>query len=352
MSVDNMIHYPGEWLKGVGPNSDIVISSRIRLARNLSEYVFPSNLGERNTNQLLLALDEVTHKSKLLKRSVFLYTDDLSSVDKEILVERHLISKDHADAKSKGGVCVTEDEIVSIMVNEEDHLRMQTLQSGFNLLEAWRVMDQIDTDLGKKLNFPFDKKLGFLTACPTNLGTGLRASCMLHLPALVMTKQINKVVQALSKLDVAVRGLYGEGTQAVGNFFQFSNQLTLGKNEEKIIADLEKIVKQIISHETEARKTLKQKRKSKLEDQVWRAVGILKAARILSSQEANSLLSLVRLGCDLKLVPQLTQKQLNELFLLIQPAHLQKISKKKLSIEKRDITRATLIREKLEGVDL
>jgi protein arginine kinase len=215
-----------------------------------------------------------------------------------------------------------------------------------------RLVEVLDAELSEELDFAFSPMLGFLTACPTNIGTGLRASCMLHLPALVMTKQINKVLQALSKMNIAVRGLYGEGTQATGNFFQFSNQTTLGRQEEQIVNDFEKIVKQVIEHEQEARLALSNKRMNKLADQIWRSLGVLRSARIISSTETNSLLSLVRLGCDLGIVKDLHKDKLNELFIISQPAHLQKIFTVTLPVEERDAKRAALLRDKLKDVSL
>jgi protein arginine kinase len=213
-------------------------------------------------------------------------------------------------------------------------------------VEAWRIAEEIDSELEKELDYAFDANLGYLTACPTNVGTGIRASCMLHLPSLVLTKQVHKVLQALSKLNLAVRGLYGEGTQASGNFFQFSNQITLGQPEEEIISNLEGVIRQVITHEREAREYLKKKRKAKMEDQIWRALAALKAARMMSSSEAIQLLSLVQVGIDVGVLEgQVSHTDLNQLFLLIQPAHLQKMNGKELGATERDARRAARIRE-------
>lgn len=352
MNIDDMVKRKGEWLRGTGPVHDIVISCRIRLARNIARHVFaaymPPTVGEAVVEDVRVAVE----RSKYLQGSMFYCSGDITPLDKEFLKERHLISHDMVEAKHPTAVCFTENEIVSIMVNEEDHLRLQVLQSGFNLGEALRIIDVIDSELEHDLEYAFNPTLGYLTACPTNVGTGLRASCMLHLPALVMTKQINKVVQALAKMNIAVRGLYGEGTQATGNFFQFSNQVTLGRHEEQIVTDLEKIVKQVVEHEKEARNALSKKRIHNLTDQIWRSVGILKAARIISSTETNSLLSLLRLGCDLGIVQYFDKQELNELFIITQPAHLQKIYKGTLSVAERDVKRAVLLREKLQSIVL
>jgi protein arginine kinase len=352
MTIDQMVNKSGEWLKGKGPSNDVVISSRVRLARNLTGYVFSEYIQDSMAERLIAHVRKAIEESNYLKHHLFFTHKDITTLDKEVLKERHLISGELVQSKKPLGICFTPDEIVSIMINEEDHLRMQVLQSGFNLVEALRLVEVIDAELSAELDFAFSPMLGFLTACPTNIGTGLRASCMLHLPALVMTKQINKVLQALSKMNIAVRGLYGEGTQATGNFFQFSNQTTLGRQEEQIVNDFEKLVKQVIEHEQEARLALSNKRMNKLADQIWRSLGILRSARIISSSETNSLLSLVRLGCDLGIVKDLHKDKLNELFIISQPAHLQKIFTATLPVEERDAKRAALLRDKLKDVSL
>jgi protein arginine kinase len=246
-------------------------------------------------------------------------------------------------------VVVDSDEIVSIMVNEEDHIRAQVMQSGFNLFECWNIMNQIDDSLAKELNFAFLSDWGYLTACPTNTGTGMRGSVMLHLPALVMTRQINNVLAAIAKLSFTTRGLYGEGTQATGNFFQISNQVSLGRNEEDIIENINGLLRQIIEQETQAREILYSRNQAMLEDKINRSLGILKSAHIINSQETIELLSMVRLGCDMGIIKDIDRRSINELFIVIQPAHLQKLQDKKLTTEERDINRAELIRKKLGG---
>ena len=288
----------------------------------------------------------MSKNSNFLKRACFISSASLPELDRQFLQERHLVSRELYLEEGKNAVVITPDEMVSLMVIEEDHLRLQVFQSGLNLVETWRIADEIDTELEKELDFAFDGTLGYLTACPTNVGSGLRASCMLHLPSLVLTKQVHKVLQALSKLNLAVRGLYGEGTEASGNFFQFSNQITLGQPEEEIISNLEGVIRQVITHEREAREYLKKKRKSKMEDQIWRALAVLKAARMISSSEAIQLLSLVQVGIDVGVLEgQVSHTDLNQLFLLIQPAHLQKMTGKVLGATERDARRAARIRE-------
>ncbi len=351
--VDRFIEQPVNWLRATGPESDVVISSRLRLARNLSSYPFLSRLAGEQRDAIIQDVRNAVQDARFLKKAYFLTSAELPELDRQFLLERHLVSRELFLEEGKSAVAITPDEMVSLMVIEEDHLRLQVFQSGLNLVETWRIADEIDSELEKNLDYAFDGTLGYLTACPTNIGTGIRASCMLHLPSLVLTKQVNKVLQALSKLNLAVRGLYGEGTQASGNFFQFSNQITLGQPEEEIISNLEGVIRQVITHEREAREYLKKKRKGKMEDQIWRALATLKAARLMSSSEAIMLLSLVQVGIDVGVLEgQVTHTDLNQLFLLIQPAHLQKMNGKELNATERDARRAARIREYFSKVIL
>lgn len=350
--VDQLLKNSTEWLRGTGPAADIVVSSRIRLARNLAGFPFASKLAKEQEEDVIDTVEQAVFRAPFLKDVFFVRYHDMTELDKQFLLERHLISREHAVEQGEKAVAVSPNEVVSLMILEEDHLRLQAFQSGFNFTEAWRIVSEIMNDLEKNLPFSFHTNLGYLTACPTNVGTGLRASCMLHLPGLVLTKQVNKVLQALAKLNLATRGLYGEGSQAAGNFFQISNQITLGQNEEEILNGLEKVIQQMISHEKEARQYLVEKRKTKFEDQIWRALGVLKSARIISSGEAVQLLSMVRLGLDLGVIQNLKFAELNNLFLNIQPAHLQKHTGRALGTSDRDARRAELIREKLKGVSL
>ncbi|MFA6600372.1 MAG: protein arginine kinase [Candidatus Omnitrophota bacterium] len=349
--VDFLIHHQAEWLRSGGPDSDIVISSRIRLARNLTGYPFCQKLTEAQRAEIVDMAEDAAGASPMLKPSHYWRYSALSDLDLQFLLERHLVSREHAGERSVKAVALTGDESVSVMVLEEDHLRIQAFQGGFNLPACWKTINQLDDELEGALDYAFSPALGFLTACPTNVGTGLRASCMLHLPSLVLTKQVHKVLQALAKLNLAARGLYGEGTQATGNFFQFSNQLTLGQNESEIIDNLVTVIRQVIEHEKEARKYLRDKKTSKIEDQIWRAVGTLKSARLISSAEATQFLSLLQLGIQMEVVStSLTSQDLNLLFLLIQPAHLQKLAGKELDSPERDAFRAELIRGKLKAL--
>lgn len=348
MLLNDLLNHTSEWLKGTGPNSDIVISSRIRLARNLDKIPFPHWADKTEAEQTQKAIINAVSKVDYLKNATIFYLADLDPIDKQFLVERHLMSYEHAQKQNHKAVVIEDQEIVSIMINEEDHLRMQVMQSGFNLFEAWRIMSMIDDALAKELPFAFFPDWGYLTACPTNTGTGMRGSVMLHLPALVMTRQINRVLSAIAKLSFTTRGLYGEGTQASGNFFQISNQVSLGHSEDEILENINSLIRQITEQENQARQFLLSRNKAMLEDRISRSFGILKSAHIITSQETLELLSMVRLGCDTGLIKDIDSKTLNELFIITQPSHLQKLQNRKLSAQERDIKRAEIIREKLK----
>ncbi len=347
MKLDDLVTRTGEWLKGEGSHADIVISSRVRLARNIKGYPFFHWANKKEKEAVFETVKGAIESSKYLKGALFIKMADVDDIDKQFLVERHLMSIEHGSNDTARGLVVDDREIISIMINEEDHIRAQAIQSCFNLMETWRVLNALDVEFENKLEYAYSNKWGYLTACPTNIGTGLRASVMLHLPALVITGQIGRVLQAITKLGVAARGLYGEGTEAHGNFFQISNQVTLGHSEEDIVDNIEKLIKQVIGREKSAREYLLLHNREALNDRIWRAYGTLKSARIITSDETTRLLSLIRLGVDLQIVTDIDRKTLNELFILTQPAHLQKLEKKKLSSAERDMKRADLIRAKL-----
>ncbi|MDD4981000.1 MAG: protein arginine kinase [Candidatus Omnitrophica bacterium] len=347
MELNDLLNHTSEWLKDTGPYSDIVISSRIRLARNLDKAPFPHWADKKQGEQAMATIKEALDNIPSLKKSLFLKLTDLDNIDKQFLVERHLMSLEHAQKTDSKAVVIDEEERIAIMINEEDHLRMQYMQSGLNLFDAWDNLNKIDDSLTQGLTFAFLPEWGYLTACPTNAGTGMRGSVMLHLPALVMAGQINRVLAALAKLSFTTRGLYGEGTQATGNFFQISNQVSLGHSESEIIENINAIINQIITQEKQAREVMLFKNKAALEDRVNRSVGILKSAHIITSQETIELLSLVRLGSDVGIIKELSRSAINELFIITQPAHLQKLENKKLTSQERDVKRADLIREKL-----
>ncbi len=347
MLLKDLLNHTSEWLKGSGPNSEIVISSRIRLARNLANFPFPHWANKKQGEDILSKINESFLKVDCLKKATFFELAKMDSIDKQFLVERHLMSLDHAQKTNSKAVVVDEDEVVSIMINEEDHIRMQVMQSGFNLHEAWDMVNKMDESIAKELNFAFMPDWGYLTACPTNAGTGMRGSVMLHLPALVTLQAIDRVLAAIAKLSFTTRGLYGEGTQAMGNFFQISNQISLGPSEGEIIESINGLIRQIIEQENQARESLLSKNKPLLEDRINRSLGILKSARIITSQETIELLSMVRLGCDLGMINDIDRRRINELFIITQPAHLQKIEGKRLSSQERDVKRAQIIRDKL-----
>lgn len=348
MTPDDLLRKDSEWLRGTGPNADIVMSSRARLARNIDKIPFSNWANKVQLEDILVQVKEASDEIDFLKGSTFFRLKDLSEVDRLLLVERHLMSPEHAKDVEYKGLIVDPKEIVSIMVNEEDHLRIQVLQSGMNLVECWRIIDEIDTAFSKVLPYAFSAKWGYLTACPTNAGTGLRCSLMLHLPALVFSGQISKILQAISKLGLNIRGLYGEGTEATGNIFQVSNQSSMGMTEEDLNDNIDRVVNQTVSREDATRKSLLAKSREALVDRVSRAYGTLKSAHIISSTETVMLLSAIRLGVDLGIVKNMDRKMVNELFILTQPAHLQKIQGRVLTSNERDVKRADIIRERLK----
>ncbi|MBX6312013.1 MAG: protein arginine kinase [Isosphaeraceae bacterium] len=345
MNLDDLIRTGGEWLRGAGPESDIVMCSRIRLARNLADFPFTNRASRGEKAEI-----EAVIKTALAHSGFDLAYFDvqgLSPLDRQFLVERQLISRELAASEGPRGVAIGPQENVSVMVNEEDHLRIQAMHSGLSLPEVWETINRLDDRLEERLDYAFHGQLGYLTACPTNVGTGIRVGVMLHLPALVQTKQIDKVFRALHKINLAVRGLYGEGTQAFGDFYQISNQQTLGKSEAELIRNLSDVVPQIITYERQARKALVDERRQLLHDQVSRAYGVLKTAHTISSEETMHLLSLVRLGINLGLIDDLEIPTVNELFIQTQPAHLQKLQGAPLEVDERNVARAAYLRSRL-----
>src|SRR5215831_5396350 len=348
MKFTSMLSTAGEWLRGEGPHHQVVISSRVRLARNLRNRAFPgwAKKAERTAilEQIRARVEELPEMQDAFSEGL----QELAAMDKQVLVERHLISREHAAKGAGSSVVVNRRQTLSVMINEEDHLRMQSIRSGLQLKQAFKLVDKIDTTLESKLDFAFDPRLGYLTACPTNVGTGMRASAMLHLPGLVLSELINQVIQAVSKIGLAVRGLYGEGTEAMGNLFQISNQTTLGEKEDEIITRLTKVIETIIEKEHDSRQVLIQKKSNTLWDQIGRAYGVLTYAHAMSSKEALNLLSIIKLGVDLGAFPEDKRLPVDELFIDTQPAHLQKTSQQKLNAEERDHLRAQIIRTRLK----
>ncbi len=348
MKFSNVLATAGEWLRGEGPHHQVVISSRARLARNLRSRPFPGWAKKAERTSILELVRPRVEELPEMQDSFSESLQDISALDRQVLVERHLISREHAAKGVGSAVVINRRQTLSIMINEEDHLRMQSIRSGLQLKQAFKLVDKIDSALESKLEFAYDPRLGYLTACPTNVGTGMRASAMLHLPGLVLSELINQVIQAVSKIGLAVRGLYGEGTEAMGNLFQISNQTTLGEREDDIINRLSKVIETIIEKEHDARQVLLQKKPNTLSDQIGRAYGVLTYAHAMASKEALNLLSIIKLGVDLGAFPEERRFSIDELFIETQPAHLQKTSQQKLNAEERDHLRAQIIRERLK----
>ncbi|HEY0829314.1 MAG TPA: protein arginine kinase [Bacilli bacterium] len=353
MTLDRYIENAlSDWMREEGPDSDIIISSRIRIARNLQAYPFPMLATNQQSKEVLdKAAVSLNHDDlQSISKFEFIPLDELSDLEKRVLVEKHLISPNLANEAKNGAVILSETESVSIMINEEDHLRIQCLCPGFQIREAWDLASQIDDIFESQLDYAFDERRGYLTCCPTNVGTGIRASVMMHLPALVLTQQINRILSAITHVGLAVRGLYGEGSEAIGNLFQISNQITLGQSEDEIIDNLYSVARQLIEHERAARGKLLIDSKPRIMDRVSRSYGILSHAAIIDSKEAAQRLSDVRLGIDLELIRNVSATVINELMVMTQPGFLQQNAGKEFTADERDIRRAEMIRERLTRV--
>lgn len=350
MKIEQLARKPSPWLSGEGPMSDIVISSRIRLARNVAGYPFLNKSTEAQRAELAQKLQRHIDSDATGGEWSYTDVDQIDELDRQVLVERHLISRQHLDVRGSRGVSISEGESVAVMVNEEDHLRIQVLRSGLQLSEIWGEINQIDDNLNAKVEFAFHPQYGYLTACPTNVGTGIRVSVMLHLPALKLTGEIERVFNAARDMRLAVRGLFGEGTEATGDFFQVSNQVTLGRSEEEIIDSFKDLViPKIIDYEHKAREALVQEKTLALDDRVWRSYGTLMNARTISSDETMLHLSHLRMGINLGRIKDVDLSVVNELFLQTQPAHLQRVCGAKLNGEQRSAARADMIRRSLAG---
>jgi protein arginine kinase len=335
----------GEPILGKGP---IVLMTRVRLARNLSRFSFAGWAKEAQRSAILAeCLGAVQGLPQMKKASTFTM-EELSELEKQLLVERHLISRELSAAKAGSGVVISRDQTCAIMVNEEDHLRMQVIRPGFQIKRVWSAMNAIDTALEDNLDYAFSAELGYLTACPTNLGTGLRVSAMMHLPALVITGQMEKIVRAVNQLGLVVRGLHGEGTDASGSIFQISNQTTLGESEETIIKRLHRVLSTIIEQEINAREKLLESESTKLFDKIGRAYGLLQNAFVVNSAEALNLLSLLRLGIDLGAFPEEGRPRIDRLFIRSQPAHVQYACQGECDAAQRDILRAMILRTEFQ----
>ena len=350
MNLSDFLIPTGDVCRRPGPFDRIVLSSRVRLARNLQDTPFPGRANKSERQNLLQTMKPVIESLRLMKEGFSEELSKLKRLEKQILVERHLISRELASKSQGSAIVLSVDETFCVMINEEDHLRMQAILPGLQIKEAWKSMNKMDTMLESKLPIAFSSDFGYLTACPTNLGTGIRVSAMLHLPGLVMAEHMQQTITAVNKLGLAVRGLYGEGTEALGNVFQVSNQMTLGESEIQIIERLNKVVLQIIENEENARAKLLETKPKTVFNQVGRAYGILINAHIISSKEAKNLLSLVRLGVDLGYFPDVDAAVIDELFIVTEPAHIQYGEAKAKSPEERDIMRSNLLRERLSNI--
>ncbi|MBS0662370.1 MAG: protein arginine kinase [Verrucomicrobia bacterium] len=344
MTIASLIDSTSELTDSASSKTAIVLMTRIRLARNVADNPFPGWAKPAQREGILALCTEAVAATPPMKRSVAFGIDELSELEKQILVERHLISRELSGTKAGAGAVISKDQSVSVMINEEDHLRIQVLRSGFQLKKAWAAINDLDTELEDKLDYAFSPSLGYLTACPTNLGTAMRASAMMHLPALVIASQMEKVVRAVNQLGMVVRGLFGEGSDASGSIFQISNQTTLGESEEEIIKRLGSVLNSIVEHELNARQKLLEADPGKLFDKIGRAYGILQNGHLLSTTEAMNLLSLIRLGADLGVFPEAQRCTIDRLFIEAQPGHLQHVHRGEFEPGQRDLLRAARLR--------
>ncbi len=337
----------GKWFEGTGLEEDVVVSTRIRIARNLKNYRFPQRMSIDESEKLT---QEVLNAMKKLPRDVnykFIRINSLSSTDRVVMIEEHLISPGLIKKPDHSSFLLREDERVTIMINEEDHLRIQVLLPNLNFEAGWKLSSEIDDFLESHLSYAFDEDFGYLTACPTNVGTGLRASAMVHIPALAMTGHIDDFIKGLTKIGLTARGLYGEGTKAIGDLYQISNQMTLGEREEEIINKLKNVIYQIINNERDVRNNLLGKRKNEIEDKIFRSLGLLKYSRRMSSTEAMKHLSNIRLGRAMGLIKDIDFNDIIKLMIQVQPANIQRTANRQLSQEERDAIRAKIIRDNI-----
>jgi len=344
VTIEEMAGNLSPWLEGCGANAESVVSSRVRLARNIEGIPFAHRARPEDLEEALAKLREALDGTGSLESEDFVLMTDLDDLDRQFLVERHLISHEHAQTSPARAVVVSRDEMISVMINEEDHLRMQSIQSGFDVTDAWKRVDGLDDEIDKKMEYAFSYEWGYLTACPTNTGTGLRASVLVHLPALVTTGQKDKVLNGIGQMGLAVRGFYGEGSEVMGNLFQISNRTALGSSEIDIVQGLQKVVGQVLEFESRAREILLRDARSRIEDKVWRAYGILKYCRKVKLQEVMSLTSAVRLGLCLGMTDSVSVAGLNSMVFMSQPAHLQKRAGRRMATEEREIARADMVR--------
>ncbi|MCK4461589.1 MAG: protein arginine kinase [candidate division Zixibacteria bacterium] len=348
---EEMAKSPAAWLSGEGKEALVVLSSRVRLARNVAGCLFPASADAATRERIVGYFDSTRARSKLLAEGLFYKATDLSRLDQDFLVERHLISPGFLNGENSKALYIDPQERLSIMVNEEDHLRIQALAPGLDPEGAYKLATRYDAEISAHLEYAYDPDFGFLTACPTNAGTGMRASVLIHLPGLVLTREIDKVISRITRSGLVVRGFYGEGSDVLGNLFQLSNQRTLGVTEEETLRQITRVAEEIIESEAAARQRLIDEAADMIEDKIWRAYGILKHARVLTSEEVMNLLSAVRLGHAMKIIDFLDIALINEILLLSQPAHLQKFYGQEMDNNRRDFVRAQMVREKLRNTE-
>jgi len=346
-SFDELVARTSPWLTGDGPHADLVLSTRIRLARNLEQVPFTHRARDEQLQGVLASAGGAAQRSSAFANGLMLAMNQLSAVERQVLVERHLVSHELGDGSRPRGILVATDERLSLMINEEDHLRLQSMAPGFQLADAWAAADAADDELNQSLDFAFSEEMGYLTACPTNAGTGLRASVLIHLPALVLLDEIQKVLKGVMQVGLSVRGLYGEHSEVMGNLFQISNQTTLGRSERDSIESLERVTRQIMDAEERARDRMMRDARVQIEDKVWRAYGTLRFCRSVHAREVINLCSAIRLGVALGLPGLCPLRVVNELLVLTQPGHLQRYAGAELTPSERNVIRAQLVRERL-----
>jgi protein arginine kinase len=344
-SIERMVGSTSHWMDPTGPYSEIVFSSRIRFARNLENHRFSESASKDEKETIYSELSDELTGIEMFQDGYLFNMNELSSLEKEFLLERHLVSFDLCFDSDKSGALIDKEEKVSVMLNEEDHLRIQGFAGGLQLLEVFDYLNPLDDEIGMRVEYAFDKDFGYLTSCPTNIGTGLRASALVHLPALVITREVERLVRKLKAKKILIRGIYGEGSDVKGNFFQLSSSVSLGKSEKEILSMVTDVVKEVIDKERSAREILMKNAQAQIEDKIWRAYGLMKYSRLLTSEEVINLSSAVRLGVGLGIVRDVTLKQLNKLMIYIQPAHLQLLYNKKMDNYERDQMRAGLVKE-------
>ncbi len=348
LDVDAMLRTPGSWLSGAGDENEIVLSSRVRIARNLRGHRFTHHCDDAELSAILGACEDAARRARVFERGRVVEMGQISVLDRQFLAERHLVSREFIVQSAHRALVVNASEDVSVMINEEDHLRIQGFAAGFDLETAYQRADELDGALAG-LDLAHDDRFGYLTACPTNLGTGMRVSVLMHLPGLVHSREIDRLLDSLRKLNHSIRGLYGEGSDVMGNFFQISNSATLGVSEPEIVGGLREMVLRVVEFERRAREMLFRKARRLLEDKVWRAYGLLRYARSVSTREALSLISAVRMGVGAGLIADVPIRTLNRLLIYTQPAHLQKLSGRTMEPEERDVARAAYIRRVLDA---